>query len=87
MTKDEINKVFAEYGRYAEGKDYALINAIAKAVAPQRQWVGLTDEQIDKEFEAYAAQFDTFGDEWQDMGAGDYFKAGFKAAHGIKGEA
>ena len=44
----------------------------------------LTDEQIEKKFEEFAAQYDTLGDEWQDMGANDYFKAGFKAAHSIK---
>jgi hypothetical protein len=47
----------------------------------------LTDEQIDKKFEEYADQFDTDGDEWLDMGVIDYFRAGFKAAHGIKGGA
>lgn len=46
-----------------------------------------TNEQLDAEFSAYAAQFDTLGDEWQDMGAGDYFKAGFMAAHNAKGAA
>jgi hypothetical protein len=30
------------------GKDYALIRTIAEAVAPQRTWVGLTDEEIKK---------------------------------------
>lgn len=44
----------------------------------------LTDEQIEKKFEEFAARYDTLGGEWQDMGANDYFKAGFKAAHGIK---
>lgn len=43
-----------------------------------------TDAQIDAVFDAYASRFDTFGDEWQDMGAGDYFKAGFKAAINAK---
>ena len=44
----------------------------------------LTDEQIDEEFKLYASKFDTSSDKWLDMGADDYFKAGFKAAHGIK---
>jgi len=49
---------------------------------PQRK--PLTDEQIDEEFKLYASKFDTSSDKWLDMGADDYFKAGFKAAHGIK---
>ena len=64
----------------AQGEEYEQVALYT--TPPQRK--PLTDEQLDKEFEAYAAQFDTFSDEWQDMGAGDYFKAGFKAAHGIK---
>lgn len=31
-------------------------------------------------FEEYAAKFDTFGDKWQDMGADQYFVAGYAAA-------
>lgn len=31
-------------------------------------------------FEAYAATFDTFGNKWQDMGADEYFAAGWDAA-------
>ena len=44
----------------------------------------LIDEQVDDEFKLYASLFDTSGDKWLDMDAYDYFKAGFKAAHGIK---
>ena len=46
MTDDRIKAVFEEYGRIVTGKEYALIHAIAEAVAPQRTWVGLTDEEI-----------------------------------------
>ena len=59
----------------------------------QRTWVGLTDA-TDKEanaaFEEYAAKFDTYSDRWQDMSSADHFtdgyKAGWKAAYGIKGD-
>ena len=44
MTEDEIKAWFFKYGQYANGRDMALIRAIAEAVAPPRQWVGLTDE-------------------------------------------
>lgn len=33
-------------------------------------------------FDAFAAKYNTFGNEWQDMGADQYFKAGFEAASG-----
>ena len=36
MTDDRIKAVFEEYGRIVTGKEYALIHAIAEAVAPQR---------------------------------------------------
>jgi hypothetical protein len=48
MTDDKIKEVFEEYGRVPLGKEYALIHAIAEAVAPQRTWVGLTDEEIEQ---------------------------------------
>jgi hypothetical protein len=44
----------------------------------------LTDEQIDAEFDAFASSFDHESNEWLDMGVDAYFRAGFKAAHGIK---
>jgi len=43
MTDDRIKAVFEEYGRIVSGKEYALVHAIAEAVAPQKPWVGLTD--------------------------------------------
>ena len=46
MTDDKIKEVFEEYGRVPLGKEYALIHAIAEAVAPQRTWIGLTDEDF-----------------------------------------
>ena len=46
MTDDKIKEVFEEYGRVPLGKEYALIHAIAEAVAPQRTWTGLTDEDF-----------------------------------------
>ena len=45
MTDEEIKGLFYSYGQYVSGKDYALIRAIEKVIAPQRTWVGLTDEQ------------------------------------------
>ena len=48
--------------------------------AAQRQWVGLTDEQIDAEFEVFASKFDHESNEWLDMGVDEYFRAGFRAA-------
>ena len=50
MTDDKIKEVFEEYGRVPLGKEYALIHAIAEAVAPQRTWIGLTDEDLEAEF-------------------------------------
>jgi hypothetical protein len=35
-------------------------------------------------WEAYSNSFDTFGDDWQDMGSDQYFHAGWNAALGIK---
>ncbi len=46
MTDDKIKEVFEEYGRVPLGKEYALIHAIAEAVAPQRTWIGLKDEDF-----------------------------------------
>lgn len=34
-------------------------------------------------FDAYASQYDTFSDAWQDMGAHDYFRAGY-IAHAMR---
>jgi hypothetical protein len=53
--------------------------AVPKQVAP----VPLTDEHIDAKFEAFASQFDHESNEWLDMGVDAYFRAGFRAAHGI----
>ena len=36
MTDDEIKGLFYSYGQYVSGKDYALIRAIEKVIAPQR---------------------------------------------------
>lgn len=44
----------------------------------------LTDKEIDAEFDAFASKFDHESSEWLDMGVDAYFRAGFKAAHGIK---
>ena len=55
-----------------------------KNTPAHRPWVGLTDEQIDAEFDAFASNFDHESNEWLDMGVDAYFRAGFKAAHGIK---
>jgi hypothetical protein len=46
MTDERIKAVFEEYGQFVTGKEYALIRAIAEAVAPPRTWVGLTDEEL-----------------------------------------
>ena len=46
MTDDRIKAIFEEYGRIVTGKEYALIHAIAEAVAPQRK--PLTDAEINK---------------------------------------
>jgi hypothetical protein len=46
MTDDKIKEVFEDYGRVPLGKEYALIHAIAEAVAPQRTWIGLKDEDF-----------------------------------------
>lgn len=46
MTDERIKAVFEEYGQFVTGKEYALIRAIAEAVAPPRTWVGLTDEDM-----------------------------------------
>ena len=45
MTDKDVEDVFASYGQFVTGKDYALVRAIAAAIAPQRTWVGLTDEE------------------------------------------
>jgi hypothetical protein len=52
--------------------------------SPPAQRKPLTDEQIDAEFDAFASKFDHESNEWLDMGIDAYFRAGFKAAHGIK---
>lgn len=38
-----------------------------------------TEKKIREAFEKYASRFDTFGDKWQDMGADQYFIAGYLA--------
>lgn len=52
--------------------------------APTNQDIRLpaefSDEAIERAFDEFAAGFDCCGDEWQDMGANEYFAAGFKAA-------
>lgn len=48
MTDDRIKAVFESYGQFATGKECALVHAIAEAVAPQRTWVGLDQEEIRK---------------------------------------
>ena len=52
--------------------------------SPPAQRKPLTDEQVDAEFDAFASKFDHESNEWLDMGVDAYFRAGFKAAHGIK---
>jgi len=46
MTDERIKAVFEEYGQLVTGKEYALIQAIAEAVTPQRTWVGLTEDEV-----------------------------------------
>lgn len=58
--------------------------AIAQPVQPALQ--PLTAKTLSDAFQVFASGFDTFGNEWQDMGADEYFNAGFKAAHNIKAE-
>ena len=48
MPDDRIADIFRDHGQYVTGKERALIRAIAEAVATQRTWVGLTDEEIKK---------------------------------------
>jgi hypothetical protein len=50
---------------------------------PAQPAVPLTDEEIDAKFDAFASKFDHESNEWLDMGANAYFRAGFRAAHGI----
>ena len=57
---------------------------VALYTSPPAQRKPLTDEQIDAEFDAFASKFDHESNEWLDMGVDAYFRAGFKAAHGIK---
>jgi phosphoribulokinase len=56
MTDDKIKEVFEEYGRAPLGKEYALIHAIAEAVAPQRTWSGLTDKDWNRSKHNYDFQ-------------------------------
>lgn len=63
MTRKEVDDVFQEYGAYATGKDYALVHAIAKAVASQRQWVRLTDEEEFELDEKYGDDFNVYIDQ------------------------
>lgn len=37
-------------------------------------------EQIDKAFHEFTSKYDLYGNEWQDMGCDELFKAGWLAA-------
>ena len=65
-------------------KHKAFEDDVAFYTSPPAQRKPLTDEQIDAEFDAFASKFDHESDDWLDMGVDAYFRAGFKAAHGIK---
>ena len=65
---------------------------------PQRQWVGLTDEQIKKDFEKWAKEnyvqgFEPYGDSYHNGHTRNRWQGwlaahrAIEAAHGIKGEA
>ena len=47
MTDQQIKEMFESYGQYAHGHDYALVRAIEAVVSPKREWVNLTDEEIE----------------------------------------
>jgi hypothetical protein len=40
----------------------------------------MSDNQAQQAFDLFASQYDTMGDKWQDMGADQYFIAGYNAA-------
>ena len=40
----------------------------------------MIDNQAQQAFDLFASQYDTMGDKWQDMGADQYFIAGYNAA-------
>ena len=61
-------------------KDCQINNTITALRAATSQPAPTDSTQA---FEAYAAQFDTLGDTWQDMGADEYFEAGWSAAKAI----
>ena len=71
-----------EAGNYCEANEFPIL---LYTTPSQRK--PLTDEQIDAEFDAFASNFDHESNEWLDMGVDAYFRAGFKAAHGIKEQA
>jgi len=47
MTDERIKAVFEEYGQLVTGKEYALIRAIAEAVAAQQEPVGSVVRWLD----------------------------------------
>lgn len=51
MTDDRITDIFQQYGQFVTGRERAFIRAVAEAVAPQRTWVGLTQQDIDIAFD------------------------------------
>jgi hypothetical protein len=92
LTKDEALKLALEalegihpgnMTPMAEEYWNKAITFCKQALAAQPAPVPLTDEQIDVKFEAFASKFDHESNEWLDMGADAYFRAGFRAAHGI----
>jgi len=69
MTDERIKAVFEEYGQLVTGKEYALIQAIAEAVASQRK--PLTDEELSDIWFKQST-------DWME------FARAIEAAHGIK---
>jgi len=69
MTDERIKAVFEEYGQLVTGKEYALIRAIAEAVASQRK--PLTDEELSDIWFKQST-------DWME------FARAIEAAHGIK---
>ena len=77
MTDDRIKAIFEEYGRIVTGKEYALIHAIAEAVAPQRK--PLTRGQI-REIEVDVSLNPSF----DYITPAEQLCRAIEAAHGIK---
>ena len=77
--------LLVEDAEYPEEGASLLVECAPISISPPKR-EPLTDEQIEKKFEKFSAQYDTLGNEWQDMGANDYFRAGFKAAYDTKGK-